>query len=62
MTIQSLLKGYSIEKDGTIIVADKGIIVASNDESLLGQDTTDSEVVQKMKKHTDSQHIFHPEE
>ena len=59
LTIQSLLKGYSIEKDGTIIVADKGIIVASNDESLLGQDTTDSEVVQKMKKHTDSQHIFH---
>ena len=59
LTIQSLLKGYSIEKDGSIIVADKGIIVASNDESLLGQDTTDSEVVQKMKKHTDSQHIFH---
>ena len=59
LTIQSLLKGYSIEEDGTIIVADKGIIVASNDESLLGQDTTDSEVVQKMKKHTDSQHIFH---
>ena len=36
-----------------------GIVVASNDESLLGEDTADNEVVQSMKKHTDSQHIFH---
>ena len=59
LTIQGLLNGYSVQKDGTIIVADEGIIVASNDESLLGQNTTDNEVVQAMKKHTDSQHIFH---
>ena len=59
LTIQGLLNGYSIQKDGTIIVADKGTVVASNDESLLGQDTADNEVVQAMKNHTDSQHIFH---
>ena len=59
LTIQNLLSGYSIKKDGTIIVADKGTVIASNDESLLGQDATDNEVVQAMKKHTDSQHIFH---
>ena len=59
LTIQSLLNGYSTHKDGTIIVADEGIVVASNDESLLGQNTADNEVVQAMKKHTDSQHIFH---
>ena len=59
LTIQGLLNGYSIQKDGTIIVADDGIVVASNDESLLGQNTADNEVVQAMKKHTDSQHIFH---
>ena len=59
LTIQGLLNGYSTQKDGTIIVADEGIIVASNDESLLRQNTTDNEVVQAMKKHTDSQHIFH---
>ena len=35
------------------------VVVASNDEKLLGQNTTDNEVVQAMKKHTDSQHIFH---
>ena len=59
LTIQSLLNGYSTHKDGTIIVADEGIVVASNDESLLGQNTADNEVVQAMKRHTDSQHIFH---
>ena len=59
LTIQGLLNGYSVQKDGTIIIADDGIVVASNDESLLGQNTTGIEVVQEMKKHTDSQHIYH---
>ena len=59
LSIQGLLNGYSTQKDGTIIVADDGIVVASNDESLLGQNTADNEVVQAMKKHTDSQHIYH---
>ena len=59
LTIQGLLNGYSVQKDGTIIVVDDGIVVASNDEKLLGQNTASNEVVQAMKKHTDSQHIFH---
>ena len=59
LTIQGLLNGYSTHKDGTIIVADEGIVVASNDENLLGQNTADNEVVQAMKRHTDSQHIYH---
>ena len=59
LTIQGFLNGYSVQKDGTIIIADDGIVVASNDESLLGQNTTGNEVVQEMKKHTDSQHIYH---
>ncbi len=59
LTIQGLLNGYSVQKDGTIIVADDGIVVASNDENLLGQNTADNAVVQAMKKHTDSQHIYH---
>ena len=59
LTVQGLLNGYSVPKDGTILVADEGIVVASNDESLLGQNTADNEVVQAMKKHTDSQHIHH---
>ena len=59
LTIQGLLNGYSVQKDGTIIVADEGTVVASNDEKLLGQNTAGNEVVQAMKKHTDSQHIYH---
>ncbi len=59
LTIQSLLNGYSTKKDGTIMVADQGTIVASNDESLMGQDTAGNEVIQAMKQHTDSRHIFH---
>ena len=59
LTIQSLLNGYSTRKDGTIMVADQGTIVASTDESLVGQDTAGNEVIQAMKQHTDSRHIFH---
>ena len=59
LTIQGLLNGYSTQKDGTILVANEGSVVASNDESLLGQNTADNEVVQAMKRHTDSQHIYH---
>ena len=59
LTIQGLLNGYSVQKDGTIIVANDGIVVASNDQSLLGQNTADNEVVQAMKRNTDSQHIYH---
>ena len=59
LTVQSLLNGYSAQKDGTILVADQGVVVASNDESLLGQSTADNQVVQAMKKHTDSRHIYH---
>ena len=59
LTIQSLLNGYNTEKDGTIIVADKGKVIASNDEKLLAQDVADNGAIQKMKKHTDSRHIFH---
>ena len=46
LTIQRLLNGYGVQKDGTIIVADEGVVVASNDESLLGQNTADNEVIQ----------------
>ena len=59
LTIQRLLNGYSTQKDGKILVTDNGTVVACNDESLLGQNTADNEVVQAMKKHTDSQHIYH---
>lgn len=51
LTIQSLLNGYQNENDGTIIVADEGVIIASNDESMIGQNTTKNEAIQSLKQH-----------
>ena len=51
LTIQNLLNGYQNENDGTIIVADEGVIIASNDESMIGQSTTKNEAIQSLKQH-----------
>lgn len=58
LTLQNLLKGYSTKLDGTILVCDKGNIIASNDRSLLHASTKNNEVVQLLKKNKDSQHIY----
>ena len=58
LTLQNLLKGYSTKLDGTILVCDKGNIIASNDRSLLHVSTKNNEVVQFLKKNKDSQHIY----
>ena len=58
LTIQSLLNGYQKDRDGTIIVADEGVIIASNNIGLIGQSTTDYEAIQKLKNHADSKHMM----
>lgn len=58
LTIQSLLNGYQKSSDGTIIVADDGVVIASNDRSLIGQNSTDQEAIQKLKKNADSRHLM----
>lgn len=59
LTLQSLLEGYQISTDGTIMVADEGEVIASNDKKLIGQNTADNNIVQILKKHRDSKHIVH---
>ena len=59
LTIQSLLNGYHKSSDGTIIVADEGVIIASNDTRLIGLNTTDQEAIQTLKKNADSKHMIH---
>lgn len=59
LTIQSLLDGYQKSSDGTIIVADEGVIIASNDRSLIGQSSTEQEAIQQLKKNADSKHMMH---
>lgn len=51
LTIQSLLNGYQKVSDGTIIVADEGVVVASNDATLVGQNATENEAIQSLKQH-----------
>ena len=58
LTIQSLLNGYRKDRDGTIIVADEGVIIASNNTGMIGQSTTDYEAIQKLKDHADSRHMM----
>ena len=59
LTIQSLLNGYQNENDGTIIVADEGVIIASNDESMIGQNTTKNEAIQSLKQHDIHEKMAH---
>ena len=50
LMIQSLLAGYNPLTDGTILVADDGQVIASNDKSLIGEETKNLPVVQALKK------------
>ena len=50
LSVQALLKGYSIENDGTIVVADGMEIVASNEESLVGKSTDDLLILQSIRQ------------
>ena len=59
LTIQNLLNGYKKSSAGTIIVADEGIIIASNEPKLIGLNTTEQEAIQTLKKNADSKHIMH---
>ncbi len=57
LTLQSLLSGYNIASDGTIVIADEGVIVASNDSSFIGRKTEDSDRLQALKGKQDSRHV-----
>ena len=59
LTIQSLLNGYQTFSDGTIMIVDNGVVIASNDTSLIGQDAKKQEVIQALKKNADSRHLLH---
>lgn len=54
LVIQSLLAGYNPLTDGTILVADDGQVIASNDQALIGEETKHLPVRRrrKRKKHT----------
>ena len=59
LTLQSLLEGYQTDVDGTIMITDEGTVIACNDETLIGENTKDSVVVQRLKNQADSKHILY---
>ncbi len=59
LTLQSLLEGYQISTDGTVMIADEGRVIACNDTELIGQNTADNATVQALKANADSKHIMH---
>ncbi len=62
LTIQSLLEGYQVSSEGTIMIVDDGQVIACNDTAQIGQSAADNEVVQSLKQAADSTHIiFIPE-
>ncbi len=59
LTLQSLLEGYQTAVDGTVMVADEGLVIACNNEEMIGQSTADNAIVQALKKHADSSRMMH---
>ena len=57
LMIQSLLAGYNPLTDGTILVADDGQVIASNDQALIGEETKNLSVVQALKENAGSRHL-----
>lgn len=50
LMIQSLLAGYNPLTEGTILVANNGQVIASNDKALIGKETKHLPVVQALKE------------
>lgn len=57
LMIQSLLAGYNPLTDGTILVADDGQVIASNDQALIGEETKHLPVVQALKESAGSRQL-----
>lgn len=48
-SMASLLEGYSLEQDGTIVISKGNAIVASNDSSLIGTSTDDVKIIRDIR-------------
>ena len=58
-SVESLLTGYSLERDGTIVVSDGADIIASNDISLIGKSTNDIGILRKIRETSVSDKLVH---
>ena len=59
LSVDSMLSGYNLEHDGTIVVSKGSEIIASNDESLMGRSTDEIEILRKIKARANSDTLTH---
>ena len=50
-SVYPLVSGYNVEGNGTIVISSANIVVASNDDSLVGTDVRDSEILGHILEH-----------
>ncbi len=58
-SIRSLVNGYSVENDGTVVVSSGDRIIASNDESLLDTDVEDTPILKRIMERGSGGHLIH---
>lgn len=58
-SIRTLLSGYSLEHNGTIVVSKDGRIAASNDPSLIGTDTDSLEILRRIDENHSTGKLVH---
>ena len=58
-SINTIVDGYSVEQIGTVVVSDGNKIVASNNESLIGQETTSIPVLKKIMEKGVTKKLIH---
>ena len=58
-SVEALLKGYNLERDGTIVISSGREIIASNNEKLIGKSTDDIAILRKIRKRAVSGKLVH---
>lgn len=58
-SVELLLTGYNLERDGTIVVSSGKKIIASNDQSLVGMSTDDIAILRKIREQETSDRLVH---
>ena len=59
LSYSSMLSGYNLQHDGTIVVSEGKNIIASNDGKLIGKSTDDIAVLRRIKEKANSDKLTH---
>lgn len=57
--IRYLAKGYNVENGGTVVISNGAYIVSSNDESLIGKNVNDIEILSRIIERGMGNHLIH---